>query len=153
MPLVASCVIPVHPEFDEPETNTAPYLLVSDPQPLETLSATGMERFIRVTLADDNAGDELFLRWMIDWPPAGQLQRLARQDRLPPSTEGKPERPEDVFQPDCLEHNIASGLKQHKVLLIVSDRPYKSFDPFDDAPSDAKVLKIGWLLNLECPER
>src|SRR5437660_9514569 len=93
---IGACVIPVAPQFDDPEQNFPPFVVTSDPGVGEIFTPgqdeTGTAtRVIVVTLGDHNLGDPLYLRWLLDYPSTdpdgGQLLMVAQ---LPPS--GRPDR-------------------------------------------------------------
>src|SRR5207302_72257 len=67
---MSGCVIPVAPQFDDPEQNYPPYIVSSDPGEgsIFTPGATPDDRDIAVTLADQNLNDHLFVRWIFDYP-------------------------------------------------------------------------------------
>jgi hypothetical protein len=150
-----ACVIPVAPQFDDPEENFPPFVSSSDPGVGETFTPgqdeDGGARFITVTLGDHNLGDSLFLRWLLDYPGAnpegGQLVMVAT---LPPTK--KTDRSPDRYAPSC------SSRGSHTLVLSVSDRKFldtgngESVSP--DAPRDsyrkgANRMRAVWILN--CP--
>ncbi len=152
--LVPACVLPVGPHFEDPPSNSAPYLAKSDPPEGAILSAPSPQ--IEVVLGDDNQDDVLVGRWFIDYPPFDpSMTRLAHEFRLPSS--GKSERETVRFAPNCVDDQIAPGMASHRVSLSVADRPFLHEDHsppalrLDSVPPEGFVLRATWLLNLECP--
>lgn len=139
-----ACVIPVGPQFDDPEENFPPFVSSSDPgvgdifTPVKaTASDGGAEptgaRFITVTLGDHNLGDALYLRWLFDYPGTevaeGQLVMVVQ---LPPS--GKTDRSRAMFLPTC-----SRGAGMHRLVLSVSDRKFFDTGNGDDVSPDAPL--------------
>jgi hypothetical protein len=157
---ITACVIPVGPQFDDPEDNFPPFVVSSDPAvgeiftPVKAAAADGGEptgaRFMTVTLGDHNVNDQLYLRWLLDYPDpdGGQLVMAVR---LPPS--GKPYRGPYQFAPTCPR---VTG--PHRLVLSVSDRTFLDTGNGDIVPADAPLDSIRsganrhravWILN--CP--
>jgi hypothetical protein len=155
---MSACVLPVGPQFDDPEENFPPFVVSSDPGVGEIFTPGQDEagaRVITVTLGDHNRGDFLSLRWLLDYPstdPGGsQLLMVAE---LPPS--GRPDRSPDKFVPFC--PRPGTGTNTHRLVLSVSDRKFldqgagENVSP--DAPRDsyrpgANRIRAVWILN--CP--
>lgn len=152
--LAPACVLPVGPQFEDPPSNSAPYLASSDPPAGAILPASSPQ--IEIVLGDANQDDVLVGRWFIDYPPFdASVTRLAHEFRLPSS--GKSEREEVRFVPDCGDDQIAPGMASHRVSLSVADRPFLHEDRsppdlrLDSVSPEGFVLRATWLLNLECP--
>jgi hypothetical protein len=164
LPLVATaalaggCVIPIAPQFDDPETNYPPYVETSNPGVGEifTLGMTQQDRDISAILSDQNVNDFLYIRWLVDYPGTdANPAHLVLPLQLPPS--GMMVRSRIRLQPTCRDLGIGSGL--HRLVLSVADRPYQdalsgeSVDP--EAPldsvdlSEANRIRLVWLLS--CP--
>jgi hypothetical protein len=139
-----ACVIPVGPQFDDPEENFPPFVVSSDPgvgnifTPVKAAAPDGGAepigaRFITVTLGDHNLGDPLFLRWLFDYPgtdlEGGQLVMVAE---LPPS--GKTDRSPARFAPTC-----SRGAGMHRLVLSVSDREFLDTGNGDSVSPDAPL--------------
>jgi hypothetical protein len=155
--LAGGCVIPMGPDFDKPETNYPPYVVTSSPTVGEifTPGTTEDGRQLSVTLLDYNIHDNLFIRFLVDYPgtdtsPAHLFFRV----EIPPT--GMPERSPVRIQPTCGVIKVGPGT--HRLLMAVADRPY--FDallgqdvdpeaPLDSVPEDANRIRLVWTLN--CP--
>jgi hypothetical protein len=155
---MSGCVIPLAPDFSDPDPNYPPYIVTSDPGAGEPFAGT---RQLSVTLADPNLGDRLYVRWLYDYPPHNrEFSRFGVELELPP-TGSVVRNPLPPFQPDCDKHNIASGLTQHRLLLSVSDRPFLGDSDSDTVPPEnrldsipdgAQRLRATWYVNLECKD-
>ncbi len=154
LPLLASaCVLPVAPEFEDPPGNSSPFLASSNPTEGSVLSGTSPE--IEVVVGDDNHNDTLVGRWFIDYPPFDDaVTRMVSEFRLPPT--GKAERGKVLFAPNCVEHQIATGMASHRISLSVADRPFLAEEQsppslrLDSVPEEGFVLRATWILNLSC---
>lgn len=147
---VAGCILPVSPEFQDPEPNVSPYVVDSFPA---IGSIVGENDEISVILADPNPGDELSLRWLFNYPPYSAASRLSLPEILPPSVGGGEVRTSKAsIKPICFRDLVAGT--QHRVMLIVSDRgfddPISDEFPFDNVPKSARVLRVSWVLQKAC---
>src|SRR5690348_6386739 len=70
----SGCVIPVAPQFDDPEPNFPPFVISSDPGEGEIVTPGQAQdnstRAITVRLGDHNLSDRLYVRWLVDYPSA-----------------------------------------------------------------------------------
>jgi hypothetical protein len=139
----------------ETEVNHAPFIVSAMPAEGEivTLSA-GDIRDLAVTLSDEDISDDLFIRFLVDYPGSGDPAHLVRSVQFPPT--GAAIRLPLHIQPTCQAFGIGPGL--HRLLLSVSDRPFldqlagEDVDkegPLDSVPSGANRVRVVWLLN--CP--
>jgi hypothetical protein len=156
-PLLYGCVLPVAPEF-ETEENKSP--LMASVNPPSGSIVLDMQAVFNVEVKDPNSTDTLYARWLIDYPPFNdQLtpppvspvphpgQRPGIENRYPLS-----------FKPECSEHKISNALIRHRLMLVVSDRPFidEDNDPpgsrrLDLTPSDAYAARAQWTFDKECP--
>jgi hypothetical protein len=134
----------------------APFLIDSTPPEGEIITEpSGSHLEIMAVFGDENLTDQLFMRFLVDYPGADTSRaRLALAISLPPS--GLVTRSAIRVRPDCATFRIGSGL--HRLMLSVSDRrfldPMEGDDvdpnaPLDSVPQDAHRLRTVWLLN--CP--
>jgi len=148
---LTSCVIPVGPQFDDPETNVAPQLVSSNIAPGSAV--TGDPEF-RVAVADDNLLDTLHVRWLIDYPPLTENSRTGENLVLPPPEAGSRERIIPPFRPNCVLNSIARGFTDHQLLLAVADRPFRapeeSNNTLDSVVEGGRVLYLSWTFALDC---
>lgn len=153
--IVCGCVIPVAPEFENPEVNYPPYVVYSDPAEGTVMAQQNVE--IRVRLGDPNLGDSLFIRWIFDYPKYDEiLTRLVLVNPLPTAEGGAIEREEISFTPSCILHNIARGVSQHQLTLSVADREFvkpEQADPdyrLDTVATGGYRVRVSWRLDMEC---
>lgn len=157
-------MIPLAPDFEDPESNYPPYVFSSTPAVGEviTFNQTGNQTStpeITVTVADPNRGDLLYVRWIFDYPKYDDNSRLVAWDAnpVPPASNGGEVREPLRFAPSCSLHNIARGPTEHRLLLVVSDRPFINPDVarppeyrLDAIPDGARRVRASWTLKLEC---
>ncbi len=130
-PLIA-CVLPVAPDFQDPlkAPNYYPYFQDTAPFQQRTFSPAGQPVRVTVSVGDQNLGDTLYVRWVSDYPIYVQNSTKVLRDSIdgrgmpyPPASTAETEiRPPFDYDVDCL--NFAPGEQQHRVVIIVSDRPF-----------------------------
>ena len=129
------CVVPVAPDFQDPASvpNYQPQFLNSDPF-FETTGWRSPQTF-KVQVADPNPGDTLYVRWVSDYPPFTQAASLLLKEMtLPPQGTPATEIKYDTSLPNsmaCLQ--LLPGL-EHRLVVIVSDRPFLSTEQFNNSP-------------------
>ena len=158
----AGCVIPLAPEFEDPppRINYAPEIESAIPALWSTATAApDAEVEFSVTLFDPNLEDTLYVRWLSDYPPRTGDTRFLSERSVPPAADGRAQRSTVMYAPKCMVDSIARGLKSHRIVVLVADRPFTDPDtpglPNDEPYSvstsqDANVVRGGWNLNLEC---
>ena len=151
----AACVVPVGPDWIDPEGNSPPTIRSADP-PVGTIltRVPETEELMTVTvgLADRNTKDTLHIRFIIDYPPFdAAASRIVWRPILPGN--GEVERPPLIFRPNCADHTIASGPPaSHRLLLAVSDRPFEDHPTaLDQVPNGNYLVEAVWPFELECP--
>jgi hypothetical protein len=150
--------LPFGPDF-EPEKNQPPSLINANPAPGRIV--LDQNAHFDVEVLDPNATDTLYARWLIDYPPFND-QITPKPVEWPPHppdpmTPGADNRFALSFQPRC-EQMISPALSRHRLMLVVSDRPFldEDDDPpgsrrLDLTPSDAYALRLYWTFDKECP--
>lgn len=158
--LGVGCVIPLAPDFEDPEANFPPYMVSSIPASGEVVTVGNATPAFMVTLGDPNVGDTLYVKWLFDYPKWDETySRVGLSYPIPPSPNREVQRTSQHFQPSCADHNIARGITEHRLTLAVADRPFLL--PEDPAaPSDYRLDAVGegtfllratWIIkNLEC---
>jgi hypothetical protein len=167
--LLAGCVVPVAPDFQNPPKglNYYPYLLNSDPVQGSTVTLSGNQWLsFRVLVGDQNLGDTLYVRWASDYPPFAPSVSKVLVDAsdgvgmaIPPPTKQTEIRPEIFYDARC--ENFAPNMQQHRLVVIVSDRPFVKPASFSgdlrynlvDTRADKSLVTYpimpGW--NVNCP--
>jgi hypothetical protein len=106
---------------------------------------------VEAQFLDQNVGDTLYVRWLIDYPPYAGTDPLALQTIIPPGQDSI--RPPVFFAPNCIDNNIAQGLS-HRLLLAVSDRPFGPVDPalpaWDTVSPGGFRVDAMWPFQLDC---
>jgi hypothetical protein len=145
----AGCVVPLAPEFEN-DDNEPPYLISAMP-PVGTLSV--MNPSFTVTVQDPNPTDTLQVRWLIDYPP---------YDKNTKQFTGEiPNRNPAIidFKPDCILHNISNNMNPHRLMVVVSDRPFLPTAtappdrPYDVTEEGSHPLRAVWLFRMDCPNQ
>ena len=151
------CVLPLAPNFDDPpaERNYAPTLV--DFTPAQGFVSPGP---LTVTVSDPNVGDDLVVRWIVDYPPYNaDRTRSLNDDPIPHSADGKPllkTSPRDI---SCL--NLAQGVSAHPVTALIADRAFLCCEKDDGAnlsaeqkltklPPNALSVEAHWVVNAPC---
>jgi len=154
---LSGCVVPIGPEWSDPEGNSPPTLEWANPPVGSILGHdpdAGAPLVVEVALEDRNTRDPLFARWLIDYPPFDEtISRLAHETTQPGGSAIL--RPVLSFAPSCTDDRIAPGFSSHRLLLVASDGPFLSADP-EQAPWDAVVeghalVRAAWQFELACP--
>ncbi len=150
------CVVPVGPEFQDPEDNYPPYVIDSNPPVGAFVTVVGgAPATIQVKVGDANAQDRLYVRWLFDYPAATAGAAVAPpvlDAILPAGTE----RGVLNLAPDCAEHRLAASLNPHRLMLAVSDREFlppeqsPSAAPYDTVAPGGEVLRAVWTVNVDC---
>ncbi len=147
------CVLPVGPEFQDPEPNVPPSIFVATPPSGEILLPG---QTISVSVRDPNLSDTLYVRWLVDYPPARSQTALADKETIVPPQNMDPVRILRAIVPDCDLHNIASGFSTHQWMLAVADRDWEPFSNapsqyrFDDVTQGGFVVRATWTLQVAC---
>lgn len=150
-----SCVVPVGPEFQDPEDNYPPYVIESTPPVGATLSVVpGTPATVQAKVGDANVQDKLYARWIFDYPPVsadGAVSPPVLDIILPTGTD----RGVLSLAPDCTQHKLAANLNPHRLMLAVADRPFLAPSqapaaPYDTVAPGGQVLRAVWVVNLDC---
>jgi hypothetical protein len=153
---LCGCVVPVGPEWTDPQGNYPPTIHSATPPVGSVLGLdpdAGAALAVAVVLADHNTKDKLYVRFIIDYPPFdANVTRLAWSHIEPGG--GQIERPTITFAPNCIDDQIARGFTSHRLLLAASDRPFASDNPTEAAPdavADGNFLvEAMWQFEMDC---
>jgi hypothetical protein len=159
MLLLAGCILPISPQFEDSpaDPNFAPELVTARPAQgsIVTILPSSPQTF-EITVKDPNPGDTLFVRWISDYPPYSVSSGIYGADvMLAPPTNGQPRTASvDVA---CL--SSLSRDRLHPLTVLVADRKF----PNDSSatreaqltaiPDDARKIEVNWVVNLtSCPQ-
>ena len=152
----SACVVPVGPEWTDPQSNYPPTIHSASPPVGSVLGLdpdAGVPIMVQVVLADQNTKDKLYSRFIIDYPPfVDGVSRLAWQN----ISDGgdQIERAALLFAPNCNDDQIARGFTSHRLLLAVSDRPFASDDSSLTIPDKVQdgnfLVEAGWQFVMDC---
>jgi hypothetical protein len=145
------CILPLAPEFVE-ETRAPPFVVTARPAVGSRVST--FEGGFEVVVQDPNSTDDLHVRWVIDYPPfIDNLSRpfdVSKQGNLGP---GQTNRHRVALAPNCLQHRISPTISQHRLMLLISDRPFEEMPAArnpEKVPPDAHLLQLVWMFDLDC---
>jgi hypothetical protein len=154
---MSACVLPIAPEFQDPPAtpNYAPVFLAVEP-PIGTivkLAATDQALFT-VTVSDPNAADDLYVRFIVDYPPYS-VSNTRTTDKQPVQhrDDGKILNMDVPFEPSCTSPGLAVGLPRHQIMAVLADRPFVKPPPPADLTrvvEPGKTVIATWTLELEC---
>jgi hypothetical protein len=154
LPMIAGCVVPIGPEWTDPQVNSPPTISLANP-PIGSIldfSAGGNAPLgVEVVLADQNTQDTLYLRWIIDYPPNANIPAQVALPQILPGG-NQPKRPSVRFSPTCSDIASSRATPTHRLLLAVSDRPFTD-DPqvLDLVPDGNYRVEAAWSFSLTCP--
>jgi hypothetical protein len=143
-----ACILPLAPEFEE-ELRAPPFVVTS--RPAVGSMVRDSETF-EVEVQDPNGTDDLYVRWVIDYPPytenhSRQIDYNKQKNRGP----GQVNRHRVAFSPNCLLHLISPAISQHRLMLLISDRPFDvAPNTPDKVPTDAHLVRLVWWFDKEC---
>jgi hypothetical protein len=155
LPAISGCVVPIGPEWSDPQSNYPPTIHSAKPAIGSILGGDadgGAPGIVEVVLADQNTDDILYVRWIIDYPPFDpNVSRVA----LPQTQPGGNQilRPAIRYSPNCGDDGISHDFSNHRLLLAVTDRPFAD-DPSRpplDGPSGEYLVEGSWDFVLACP--
>jgi hypothetical protein len=115
---------------------------------------------LQIVVTDPNVSDDIYVRWIGEYPDYSPNSRLLKNDIIPKSVDGTPLRGVSEM-PDlgCLQ---LARLPQHAITALVTDRPFLTTAevPADDPEQLEKLLtstrvnagrlEAHWVLNVDC---
>jgi hypothetical protein len=153
---LSGCVVPIGPEWSNPQSNYPPTIHSANPPIGYQLGGDadggGSPESVEVVLADQNTADILYVRWIIDYPPFDENSRVALALAQPGGSQIL--RPSVRYEPNCNDDSISHDFLNHRLLLAVTDRPFASDDlsqPPLDGPSGDYLVEGSWDFVLKCP--
>jgi hypothetical protein len=158
--IMSACVLPIAPEFQDPPAsqNYAPVITDSEPAIGSRVVGTpGALTTFSVTVSDPNLGDDLHVRWIVDFPPFTTNTRVLQEDFPVPHTQNGTQQQTTAPQRIGCAESTLSVLPSHQVMAIVADRGFlPSLPPpapidLGRLPPDGLKTVAVWILDLECP--
>ena len=166
MTSLSGCILPVGPRFEDPPTveNFPPVIEGAQPAQGSVVTAVGsgtgtISQTFTIMFFDPNPGDDLYVRWIGEYPPYSATSHVLTGDvKVPHSLNGESLHSSAPFNVTCFA--LLARTAQHAITVLVSDRPF--WDPSDpNAPADLEsvlvqntkntlVAQANWLLNLPC---
>ena len=148
------CVLPLAPTFDNPPEpqNYPPQITMMEPPAVFIVPGD-----LAVTVTDPNVGDDLYLRWIAEYPPYSPNSHLLRDDtKIPHSADGSQLLETRPFTNlSCL--SLTQGLIYHPVTALVTDRPFPDpmgltsrEDQLTKIDKDAGEAQAHWVINVNC---
>ena len=149
---MSACVVPVAPNFQDPlgEPNVPPY--IANAMPAVGSFVPNNTGAFTVTVTDQNVGDPLSYRWVIDYPPFSiSNTRPQAIQTIPLSANGTQQfNPESLPSPCDLN---PAAISIHQLEFILADRAFDTTDTkvLDALPpgSDGFVVRANWTFS--CP--
>jgi hypothetical protein len=166
MTSLSGCVLPVGPRFEDPPTveNFAPAIEGAQPAQGSVVTAVGtgtgttISQTFTIMFTDPNAGDDLYVRWIGEYPPYSATSHVLSDNKISHSVNGEPLHQSASLNVTCF--TLLARTAQHQITVLVSDRPY--WDPSDPAAplnlemvlvqntEKTLVAQATWFLNLPC---
>jgi hypothetical protein len=144
---MSACIIPVGPEFRDPDGVPRSHPFIISATPMEGSNVPEGTVFT-VTASDNNVGDRLFFRWIMDFPPLGPSTRF-QTDEIQPTADGTRPIEAKSFKFECSDMTSPSP---HRVMVIVSDTAFVATSPNPAAvPKDAHPATVSWTWEADCP--
>ncbi len=153
--MIAGCVIPIGPEFQDPvhSPEYAPVLVDQTPAfgSIVTVDLRTPQQFI-VLASDLNPGDELYWEWVLDYPPYVQGTTQAFGEGYAPAPASGPQVHTITQRVGCEIGPNPNGPTQHQLKLIVGDKPL-TYDAvmMKFVATGGKTDEGNWTVTLACP--
>jgi hypothetical protein len=152
---MSACIIPVGPNFQDPPAapNFPPYIVSATPD--FNSIVTPPQLTFAVTVTDPNVGDDLYIRWLADYPGAN-YRTVMGTSFVAHSANGQVLAATVTGTVDCTLDNLAMTTDgEHRIEVIVADRPFVEPGPgntqLDLVTPPGFVVRAGWTLEqLSC---
>jgi hypothetical protein len=157
---MSACITPVAPEFQDPAAspNYAPYIQSVSP-PFGSvvsipLSQNPVSQNFQVTVTDPNVEDNLFYRWVADYPPYTTNTRTLADAEFPHMVNGQPQDAVISRTIGCTDTLAITADGQHRLEVIVADRPFAAPIPpdmsLDLVNPPGFVVRASWTFQIAC---
>ena len=152
--LMPACIIPVGPNWQDPPgaRNSPPTTLSVFPPEGSKVVGSANGNVFSVTPTDNDVGDNLWVRWITEFPPFIEgVTQVIQTDPIPASTNGAPLAVEKSFTITC--PYLSASLTTHQIMAAIADAEFIS----SDNPADVLKTKNGvsqhqvvWTLEKAC---
>jgi hypothetical protein len=169
MTSLSACVIPVGPRFEDPpgQENLAPEIENTDPLQggVVTVPSNTAKR-ITITVTDPNASDDLYIRWIAEYPPYTINSIILLNEPVSHAANGERLHSPQAIAISC-QYPLARTITLHTLMALVSDRPFLQVPDSQEADAGtlldlekllttaqdgAKTTEAHWFVSLPCPE-
>jgi len=159
---LSGCVVPISPDFtDPPVAQNFPPQFLSDTATPPFLAETALTKF-SVTVTDPNGGDDLYVRWYVDYPPVSQSftrSLFAFITTIVHRADGAQQFTQIDMTVDCIRDFLNSAIPRHQIAVLVGDRDFApEAGDLTQLKADPTMLKdgshatvAGWFLDKQCP--
>jgi hypothetical protein len=152
---ISACIIPVSSGFQDPPSspNYAPVLESATPA-FGSLEAVVTTLNFDVVATDPNLDDNLFFRWLMDYPPNTTDTRKFDEGEVPHTADGTALHAHIVAPVDCSDDPAPTPNSLHRLELAVADRAFVTMSPdngLDEVDPPGLVVRANWTFQINCP--
>jgi hypothetical protein len=142
---MSACIIPVGPDFRDPSgaPNSPPFVISTDP-PEGSMERGGVTKTFSVTPSDNNLEDNLYLRWIVDFPRP-DLTFFLPIDTIEASEDGSPLTRPQSKPFEC--NRFSRVITSHQIMVVISDREFieGAIDPRDvEGDTEPEIVTWTW---------
>jgi hypothetical protein len=148
---ISACVIPAGPQFQDPPgiPDSAPFFVSTNPAIGDQVTSP----FFEVTASDPNVGDDLFIRWLADFPASvpdtARTLVNGNENPFPHATDGSPLRAQSSITVSCLF--LDARVNPHRIMVIVADQAFADSGDFATVSNNGHGTPATWTWNVTCP--
>jgi hypothetical protein len=131
--------------------------VITDAFPARGSDISAASPTFRITITDPNVTDDLYVWWIVDYPPYSMTDTRPYGSPLPVmhSMDGTALSVDKTFTPNCAAENLSARMT-HLIFVVVADRPFQT--PVGAMPdltllTDPAGLKdeASWFWEHQCP--
>lgn len=152
---MSACIIPVSSGFQDPPSspNYVPVLESATPDvgSLETVVTTYS---FGVIATDPNLDDNLYYRWLMDYPPNTTDTRKFDEGEVPHSADGTALNAHIEVSIDCSDGPAPTPNSLHRLELAIADRAFLTMpadNGLDEVNPPGLVAHANWTFQINCP--
>jgi hypothetical protein len=153
---MSACIIPVAPEFQDPTAspNYAPILESTTPDVGSLVTVVTSFPFV-VIATDPNLDDNLFYRWLMDYPQNTSDTRKIDEGEVSRTANGTALNARIQVFIDCSDGPAPTPNSLHQLELAVADREFIQPPPpdtrLDEVAAPGLVVRANWTFQINCP--